>query len=205
MRTDFDPETLGARDFYKLMTCVVVPRPIAWVATRSPDGVDNLAPHSFFTVAAVDPPVLAFTSVGAKDTLANATATGEFTVSLTPEPLFEQINATATDFPRTESEFDRVGVRAEPSRRVSVPRVAESPAVFECRLEHTLAFGSSTMVFGRVLHAVVTDDVVVDGRPDARALAPLARLGGDEWSTLGEIREVGRIRYGDWPGHYGDR
>ncbi|MCP6675125.1 flavin reductase, partial [Klebsiella pneumoniae] len=83
MRTDFDPAELGPGAFYKLLNSVVVPRPIAWVATTSADGADNLAPHSFFTVACVDPPVVQFTSVGRKDSLANVEATREMTVSLT--------------------------------------------------------------------------------------------------------------------------
>lgn len=92
---------LGAGAFYSFLTSVVVPRPIAWVSTRSPERVDNLAPHSFFTVASVDPPIVQFTSVGRKDSLINVEQTGEFVICLTPEPLFEQVNATGTDFPPT--------------------------------------------------------------------------------------------------------
>ena len=82
MRTDIDPDELGHRPFYKILTSVVVPRPIAWVATRSADGVDNLAPHSFFTVSCVDPPIIQFTSVGVKDSLRNVRETGEFVVCM---------------------------------------------------------------------------------------------------------------------------
>src|SRR4051812_49953971 len=113
--------------FYRVLNSVVVPRPIAWVCSRSAEGVLNLAPHSFFTVACVDPPVVQFTSVGRKDSLANAEATGEFTVSLVPEWLFEEANATATDFPRERGEFSEVGLAKEPSARVRPPRVAQSP------------------------------------------------------------------------------
>jgi len=88
MRTDLDPDEMGTRPFYKILTSVVVPRPIAWVSTRSADGVDNLAPHSFFTVSCVDPPMVQFTSIGVKDSLRNVRATGEFVVCLAPEPLF---------------------------------------------------------------------------------------------------------------------
>ena len=98
-RVLFDPQEMETSAFYRVLNSVVVPRPIAWVCSRSADGVLNLAPHSFYTVACVDPPVVQFTSVGRKDSLRNVEATGEFTVSLTPEALFEQINATGTDFP----------------------------------------------------------------------------------------------------------
>ena len=202
MRTDFDPADLGPRDFYRLLNSVVVPRPIAWVSTTSAEGVDNLAPHSFFTVACVDPPIVQFTSVGRKDSLANAEATGEFTVSTTPEWLFEEINATGTNFPADVGEFAEVGLEKEPSLRVRPPRVARSPVALECVLERTVELGDSTVVFGRVVHAAVDDDVLVDGRPDIHRLRPLARLGGDEWSTIGEVRSIPRIRYDDWPRGY---
>lgn len=202
MRTDFEPDAVGARGVYKLLTAVIVPRAIAWVVTRSAEGVDNLAPHSFFTVASTDPPVVQFTSVGEKDSLRNAVATGEFTVCLTPEPLLEHINATATDFPADESEIDATGLTREPSRHVATPRIAESPVALECRLDRTVDVGNCTLVLGRVVHIAVSQDVLVDGAPDVRRLAPLARLGGDEWSTLGEVVATPRIRYRDWPGHF---
>ena len=202
MRTDFEPDALGAVGFYKFLTSVIVPRAIAWVVTRSADGVDNLAPHSFFTVASTDPPIVQFTSVGEKDSLRNAQATGEFTVCLTPEPLLESINATATDFPSDESEIDATGVTREPSRYVATPRIAESPVALECRLEQAMPVGNCHLVLGRVVHAVVSDDALVDGRPDVKRLAPLARLGGNQWSTIGEVLDTPRIRYADWPGHF---
>ncbi|WP_330455778.1 flavin reductase family protein [Streptomyces sp. NBC_00820] len=200
MRVDFAPENMPTRDFYQLLTSVVVPRPIAWVSTLTADGeTANLAPHSFFTVSCVDPPIVQFTSVGRKDSLRNVEETGEFVVNLTPEPLFTEINATATDFPRHEGEFDAVGIAREPSLRVRPPRVADSPAALECTLHATLRLGDSTVVFGRVVHAVVSEDALVDGRPDIRLLRPLARLGGNEWSTIGEVRDLARPRYQDRP------
>jgi flavin reductase (DIM6/NTAB) family NADH-FMN oxidoreductase RutF len=207
MRTDLDPDELGARAFYKLLTCVVVPRPIAWVSTRSAEGVDNLAPHSFFTVSCVDPPMVQFTSVGKKDSLRNARATGEFVVNLAGEPMFEQINATATNFPADVSEFAAVGLTKEPSVRVTPPRVAESPVALECRLHQALELGDSTVVIGRVLHAAIHEDVfVTDERgntlPAIERLRPLARLGRNQWSTIGTVLDIARISHDEWPGHF---
>ncbi|MDL5157700.1 flavin reductase family protein [Actinomycetospora termitidis] len=198
MRTDFDPDELGSGAFYKFLTAVVVPRPIAWVATTSADGVDNLAPHSFFTVACVDPPVVQFTSVGRKDSLTNVEATREMTISLTPEWLIDQVNATATNFGADRDEFAEVGLEREPAARVRPPRVAGSPVALECVLHSTLCLGDSTVVFGRVVHAVVSEDALVDGRPDVTRLKPLARLGGHQWSTIGEVLERRRIDVRDW-------
>ena len=87
VRRDVDPESVSGRDFYAVLNAVVVPRPIAWVSTRSVDGVLNLAPHSFFTVSCVQPPMVQFTSVGRKDSLVNVEATGEFVVNFAAEPL----------------------------------------------------------------------------------------------------------------------
>src|SRR6201999_3543914 len=95
-RTEINPEQLPPGRFYGILTAVVVPRPIAWVSTRSADGVDNLAPHSFFTVASAAPPVVQFTSVGRKDSLRNVEATGEFVICLAPSSLINEINLTAT-------------------------------------------------------------------------------------------------------------
>jgi flavin reductase (DIM6/NTAB) family NADH-FMN oxidoreductase RutF len=175
VRTDFDPAQMPPRQFYRLLTSVVVPRPIAWVSSLSADGVDNLAPHSFFTVACVDPPVVQFTSVGRKDSLHNVEATGEFVVNLAPEDLFEQVNATGTDFPHGVSEFDAVGLAREPSLRVAPPRVADSPVAVECVLHDTIGLGDSTVVFGRVVHAAVRTDVLDDTHPMIEKLRPLAR------------------------------
>jgi flavin reductase (DIM6/NTAB) family NADH-FMN oxidoreductase RutF len=197
-RVHFDPHEMEPAAFYRVLNSVVVPRPIAWVCSRSADGVLNLAPHSFYTVACVDPPVVQFTSVGRKDSLRNVEATREFTVSLTPEALFEQINATGTDFPPGTSEAEACGVRLEPSERVGVPRVAESPVAVECTLHSTVRLGDSTVVFGRVQTISVWESAVRDGRPRIEHLHPLARLGGNEWSTLGEIRQIRRIPYRKW-------
>lgn len=199
MRKRFDPVEVGAGNFYRLTTSLLVPRPIAWVATTSAEGVHNLAPHSFFTCACVDPPVLQFTSVGVKDTLRNCLETGQMTISICPEPMFERVNATSTDFPPSEGEFEAVGLEAEPSERVGPPRVADSPAAFECELADTRSFGNSTVVFCAVLLAAVWESVLAsDGLADVSALAPLARLGRNQWSTIGDIKAIDRIPYSEW-------
>lgn len=197
MRRDYDPAALGA-GIYPLLNSVVVPRPIAWVSTRSAEGVDNLAPHSFFTISSVAPPVVQFTSVGPKDSLRNVLATREFVVCLSPEDLVEEVNATATDFPPDVSEFDAVGLEREPSRLVAPPRVAASPVAIECRLMDTRAFGGgSTVVFGEVVWVAVDERVLRDDRPEISLLRPMARLGANEWSAIGEITSRRRVPYAE--------
>ncbi|GLB65944.1 flavin reductase family protein [Arthrobacter mangrovi] len=202
MRSDFSPEELSSRDFYRLLTAVVVPRPIAWVSSTSADGVDNLAPHSFFTVASVNPPIVQFTSVGEKDSLRNIRATGEFVVNLATAGLLAEVNATGTNFDPEVSEFDAAEVTREPSRTVKPPRVQESPVALECRLHQLLPMGDCTLVFGEVVHAAVSSDVLEGTHPRIDQLDPLSRLGLDEWGTMGEIRETKRIRKAEWPGHF---
>lgn len=204
-RRELDPDVLG-RSTYNLLTSVIIPRPIAWVSTVDADGVLNVAPHSFFTVSSVAPPVVQWTSVGVKDSLRNVRATGEFVVNISTEPMATLINATATDFPSELSEFSVVGLTPEPSTVVKVPRVAESPVAIECRLLEAKEFGggSSTVVFGQVVHismlaSLIPDDEDPD-RPMAASdrLAPVARLGRDEWSTLGRVFSLRRQPFTEW-------
>ncbi|MDH6235469.1 flavin reductase family protein [Cryobacterium sp. CG_9.6] len=202
MRTHFDPSTVPPREFYRLLTSVVVPRPIAWVSSTSSTGVHNLAPHSFFTVASVDPPIIMFTSVGEKDTLRNIEATQDFVVNFSPVTLMAEINATGTAFDPEVSEFDRAGLTREPSLTVATPRVKESPSALECRLHEIIRMGDSTLVFGLVTHAVVNTDVLDGNHPRIDLLDPISRLGRDEWGTLGTVKQISRIRTVDWPGDF---
>ncbi|WP_345656968.1 flavin reductase family protein [Streptomyces siamensis] len=196
MRVEYDPEAMDRAVFYRFLTSVVVPRPIAWVSTITSDGsTENLAPHSFFSIASTDPPIVQFTSIGRKDSLRNVEDTGEFVVNFSSEPLLDMINATAIDFPRSVSEFDTAGIQREASRCVRPPRVAASHVVLECRSHTTLRMGNSTLVFGRVVHAAADRDFLADDRPSSTLLRPLTKLGGDEWGTLGEVIHLSRIPY----------
>jgi flavin reductase (DIM6/NTAB) family NADH-FMN oxidoreductase RutF len=179
---------------YRLMTAVVVPRPIAWVTTLSPDGVVNLAPHSFYTVACANPPIVQFTSVGAKDTLRNVLETREFVVNLAHGPLLEAVNNSSAAFPADTSEPDELGITMEPSVAVGPPRVQDSPVSIECTLHSSIELGDSTVVFGDVVLFTVADEVLVDGHPDYDLLDPLARLGKDEWGVRAEVTSIRRPR-----------
>ncbi|MCU1532269.1 MAG: flavin reductase [Arthrobacter sp.] len=164
--------------------------------------MDNLAPHSFFTVASVNPPIIQFTSVGEKDSLRNISTTREFVVNLAPLELLAEVNATGTSFSPDVSEFDAAGLTREESRTVAVPRVAESPVALECKLHSTLAMGDCVLVFGEVTHAVVASGVLEGTHPRIHLLKPLSRLGLDEWGTTGPVTEAKRIRTSEWPGDF---
>lgn len=175
---------------YRTLAGAVVPRPIAWVSTTNPDGVDNLAPYSFFNVAAVDPPVVMFAPVddadspeGLKDTPRNVRETGEFVVNVVTESVAAAMNETAATLPAGESEFDRADVTRADSRRVAPQRVAESPVAFECSLSEMVDVGGSTMVLGEVEWVHLDDEVTTDGKLDVRKLDAVGRLSGSLYAT----------------------
>lgn len=186
-------------DLYPWFTAGLIPRAIAWVSTVSADRVPNLAPHSFTTVAGVDPPTLCFVSVGAKDTLANVRATGEFVLQLGSWSQLAQMNDTATPMPPEQDEAALAGIAMVPGTAVGAPRVAQAPIAFECRArgEHTI--GECVMVFGEVVHLSVDSAVLgADGLPDAAALDPVSRLGRSEWGRLGEVFAWDRLTWPQW-------
>jgi flavin reductase (DIM6/NTAB) family NADH-FMN oxidoreductase RutF len=166
---------------YPLLTALVVPRPIAWISTLDVDGVGNLAPHSFFTVASADPPIVQFTSVGHKDTLRNVRATGEFVVNVASEPLRDQVNDSSAPWPDGHDEARELSIAMEPSELVAPPRVAASPASLECRVHSEIDLGRSVVVLGDVLAVTVVEDALEGDHPSMAALRPLSRLGRDEW------------------------
>lgn len=177
---------------YPLLNSLVVPRPIAWVSTRSAEGVGNLAPHSFFTVACVDPPIVSVTSVGAKDTLRNVQETGELVVSLANRALTEQINASSAPYDADIDEATALAIEMVASITVAVPRVAGSPAALECVLHAVHELGNSWLILARVTGIHVDDAVMRDGRPAYDLLAPMSRLGGREWGLPSEVIELER-------------
>ncbi len=185
----FDADELGWRDAYKLLTGLVVPRPIAWVGTRSPDGVANLAPYSFFTVASADPPTVLFCPQlpdgrEDKDSLANAEAAGEFTVSFVSHALAVRMNETAATVPADVDEFELAGVTPARGIKVAAPYVVEAPAAIECRLADVHRLEAAAVVFGEVVAFHVTDEALDGTRVDPAVTDVIGRLGGPNYSTV---------------------
>ena len=181
-----DPSTLDTHSVYKLLSGAVVPRPIAWVSTRSKDDILNLAPFSFFTVASREPPMLAF-SIGprtdgetyAKDTLTNIRDTQEFVINMVSIELANAMHETAINHPPEVDEFTRAGVTPIACETIKTPRVAEAKISMECTVEHILELGSDYMVIGRMQRYHVDDDLISNGRIDLLKLDPLARMAGN--------------------------
>lgn len=181
-----DPADLDTHAVYKLLTGAVVPRPIAWVSSRSRDGVLNLAPFSFFTVASREPPMLAI-SVGprtggesyAKDTLTNLRESQEFVINMVSLSLANAMHESAVNHPPEVDEFVRAGVTPAPCEVVQTPRVAESKVSMECTVEHMLKLGSDYLVVGRMHRYHVDDALIHNGRIDPQGLDPLGRMAGN--------------------------
>lgn len=189
---DVDPGQLPERDAYRLLTGLVVPRPIAWVSTVSAAGVRNVAPHSYFNAMSSDPPVVHFTSTGVKDTLANVRATGEFVINVVDADLLETMNVTSADFPADEDEFAWAGLASAPGVTVAAPRVAAAKAHLECTVRGIISIGTGHLVLGDVRHVHVASDVWSAGRVDQEALRAVGRLSGSGYTVVDDVVELSR-------------
>lgn len=155
---DVDFSALDEKTRYKMLASLVIPRPIAFVSTRSANGIANCAPFSFFNVMSQNPPLVAI-NIGTredgtlKDTIRNILRTGEFVVNLVDEATANGMHLASGEFAEDESEFDKAGFTAVEAAVVKHPRIAESPAAFECRLWKRIELPSSReIVFGEILH-----------------------------------------------------
>jgi flavin reductase (DIM6/NTAB) family NADH-FMN oxidoreductase RutF len=184
---------LSPQQTYRLVTGIVVPRPIAWVCSRSPEGVLNVAPFSAFTFVSNKPPMLGI-NVGRKagvrkDTGRNIHESGEYVVHIGDESLVEPIHESAVEHPPEVSEVELLGLAVTDSERIGVPRLVAPPIAMECRLHRAIEFGDTGAEFivGEVLVFHVRDGLVRDGKIDSVELNPICRLAGPNYATLGRI------------------
>lgn len=188
----FEPSQHAPGDIYKLMTGLIVPRPIAFVSSLGPDGVRNLAPFSFFTAVSANPPVICFSPMirGAdgsrKDTLNNIEATGEFVVNIVSEEIAGEMNACSADFPPSVDEFVESGLTPVPSDTIGPPRAAEARAAMECRLLQIVHVSAKplggSLVLGEVLRFHVADGLVSGYKVDPAQLHAIGRMGGPTYA-----------------------
>jgi flavin reductase (DIM6/NTAB) family NADH-FMN oxidoreductase RutF len=191
--TIFDPEAMSPSKFYSIMSAAVVPRPIAWVSTVSEDGVLNLAPYSFFTVASTNPPILQVNSVGHKDTQRNIAQTGQFVVNIGTELLIPHMNASSEEVEPAVDEFQLSGVTPQPSETIAVPRVAQAPIAFECVKHLIIDVGNCSLILGQVRRIIIDREIIaVDGLPDFAKLAPPSRLGRSDWGLTPQTMSYAR-------------
>lgn len=164
---------------------IVGPRPIGWISTQSNEGVNNLAPYSFFNAFNYVPPIVGFASIGAKDSLRNVQANGEFVWNLVTRPLAEAMNQTCAPLPPDQSEFEFAALTPTSSRVVAVPRVAESPVAFECRCTQIIQLQGvnkqavdTWLVLGEVVGVHIDQRLLKDGVYDTASAQHILRGGG---------------------------
>ncbi len=201
MKQSFDAAEHDDVDLYKLLIGLVVPRPIGWIGSRSADGVRNLAPFSFFNAVAASPPTVVFSTIRPhghhKDTLANVTATGVFTVNIVTEEVIDAMNVTSGAYESEVDEFEVSGLTPVNGSVVDAPMVAESKANFECRLSQIVPIGedgpmAASIVIGEIL-AVHVDEVILDGtRIDQAALKAVGRMGGPLYTRTRDLFSLDR-------------
>jgi flavin reductase (DIM6/NTAB) family NADH-FMN oxidoreductase RutF len=191
----FNPAECQQRQIYKLMTGMIVPRPVALISTISREGVANLAPFSFFCGVGSAPPTVLFCpslragatdgTVEPKDTLRNVEETGEFVINVVSEAIAAAANASSAEVPPQVDEFVLSGLTPITSVAVRPPRVAESPAQMECKLLQIIytghALGSGVIVLGEVLRFHLREDLIEDFRVDPAGLDAVGRMAGNTW------------------------
>jgi flavin reductase (DIM6/NTAB) family NADH-FMN oxidoreductase RutF len=176
------------------LNAIVAPRPIGWISTVSRTGVRNLAPYSFFNVLNYKPPLIGFSSMGRKDSVANAEATGEFVWNLATATLAEPMNASSATLLPDVDEFDHAGLEALPSRLVRPDRVAASPVTFECKVTQLIQLQTKEqraldqwLVIGEAVGIHIDQATLQDGVYQTARARPILRGGGP--ADYFELRE----------------
>ena len=192
-----EPSDNTAQDNYKLLTGLIVPRPIAFVTTLSKEGVVNGAPFSFFNVVTSNPPLISLSiqspNGNKKDTARNILKSGEFVVHITTESNVAQINEASASLPPSESEIDLVGMTLAPSDKVQVPGVKEALVRLECILEKEIPLGGTndlpacSLMIGRVVQFHISESLYDHGRIKVDRLRAVSKLAGPDYAKMGEI------------------
>lgn len=197
MKVVFDLGDEASRDNYKLLTGLIVPRPIGWIGTRRADGTKNLAPFSFFNVVSSSPPVVLF-SAGShrdrpKDSATLAEESGEFTVNVVSEDVVQAMSITSGSYSAEDDEFAIAGLTATDGVRVSAPIVEESPANLECTVRQVIELGErNRLVIGDVVVIHVREAVLDGTRIDSDALRAVGRMAGSTYITTHDRFDIER-------------
>ncbi len=199
---EFNPDTLEASAIYKLLTSSIIPRPIGWISTIDENGINNLAPFSYFNAVGDDPPNVMFSTVCGnntnKDTLNNVLANKQFVVNMVTEALVEQMNATSQAVPSNVDEFELVGLTPIASTKIKPMRVKESPITFECEMVHHYFLenhkqGGACIVIGRIVMMHIDKSVLLDNyKINMETYKPVARLAGSNYIKIGEMFSIKR-------------
>jgi len=196
-----DVDQMSARECYQAAVAAVIPRPIAWVSTKSRDGVLNLAPYSFFSVASCQPLILSVTQITPrnlkdKDTLTNLEQTGECVVNIVDEACVEIMNASCEGFSPEVDEFKTLGIEEVESIKVAPPGVAMSPVRFECKLQQVIKLSEGAMGGSLMLLQVVAihsaDHCAQDQTIMTNSIKAVGKMGGDSYCNTTQGFDLSR-------------
>jgi len=196
-----DPATLNNKDMYKFLIGGVAPRPIAWAGTRSKDGINNLAPFSFYNAFSSTPPIVGFSTIPRldgrkKDTLQNVIDSKCFTLSAVSHKLVTQMSKSAALLEPEEDEFSFAGLEPAEAQTINAPYVKDALLVFECELNQIISFGdvegSGNLILGQIKYINIDDDIYQDGYVNFEKLDPVGRLAGNWYATIRDKFELKR-------------
>ena len=189
----FPASDLNPEQTYRLMSGIIVPRPIAWISSVNAHGVVNLAPFSCYTFVSNQPPMIGV-NIGRKagqrkDTGRNIMDNGHFVVNIADETLLDPLHESAQEHPPEVSEADLLGLPVIPGVVVATPRLSAAPISLECRLHSVTPFGTTGAEFfvGEVVMFHIREGLMQDGKIDTATLRPICRIGGPNYASLGEI------------------
>lgn len=192
----FNPDKQTERENYKLLIGSIIPRPIAFVTSISPEGVVNAAPFSYFNLVSSNPPMLSVSvqrkGGERKDTARNILAQKEFVVHIVDEENVFEVNETAASLPPDASEIDITKLTLTDSEAVDVPAVKQSKIRFECVLQQAVELPHNDLLIGRIVRIHVDESIYGNGRIDPEVLKPVSRLAGTNYAKLGEIFSLKR-------------
>ena len=201
-RMQFKTDETDPSVLYKLLTGTIIPRPIGWISTIDKEGINNLAPFSYFNMVSSDPPCVMFSTRRDnnqfKDTLNNVLQNSQFVVNLVTMDVVEQMNATSATVPSDLDEFKLANLTPIDSVFIKPKRVKESPIHLECEMIHHYFMdnnegGGACIVIGKIKTIHIDDAILMENnRINLDVYKPVARLAGSNYSTLGELFSIKR-------------
>lgn len=196
-----DPKNNSERENYKLLIGSIIPRPIAFVTTKSEQGVINGAPFSYFNIVSSNPPMISLAiqrpNGRLKDTARHIHHQQQFVVHIVDEANVEQVNETAASLPVTESEIARTNFTLVDSQQIAVPGIQEAKVRMECRLVQSIPLmngeeQTGDLLIGEVVQFHIDDAIYHEGRIEPRKLNAVSRLAGSNYAKVGEIFTIER-------------
>lgn len=187
----YNSETTNARHFYQLFSGALVPRPIAWITSTNQDGSLNLAPYSFFGGVNTRPPMV-MVSIGThegelKHTGENIGRTKECVIHIPSVSHIDAVNRSAQKYEANVSELLQIGLSTCESAVVQTPSIEGTMIRMECQLNQVIDLPTNQMFLLDVVSLFIDDNVMINGVPDIKAIDPLSRIGGNFYTTVGDV------------------